>query len=1063
MNAPGPGLEDADVQVRRDRGDDNHANEPTSRSTLAIVRANTLTRFNALLGSLFVLMLVLGPWQDALFGGVLIINALIGITQELRAKWALDGLAVLSQTQTKVVRSGRTISISASDLVLDDLFMLAAGDQVLVDARVLTAEELEVDESLLSGEAEAVVKRAGDEVLSGSLVVAGTAYCRAIRVAEASHVHGLTSQARQFSLAHSELRDGTNRILRYVTWAIVPTAVLLVASQLGLNLPLADALRFSAGGLVAMVPEGLVLLTSAALGLGAIRLARQHALVQELPAVETLARVDTVCLDKTGTLTEHDPELIRVEWLTDQADGTKALAALAAADPRPNLTLQAIARACVNSKDPPPAPDNAVPFSSSRKWAGAHFTALGTWVLGAPEVLLTEGGSSATVQAQAQAQALAQAGYRVLLLARTNDTLAAERQPEGVIPVGLVVLAERLRADAAQTLRYFRDQGISIRIISGDHPATVGQVAALLGVALADVPVDARQLPTDAIALAELATTRTVFGRATPEQKRSLIAALQSKGHVVAMVGDGANDILGLKQADVGIAMGTGTSAARAVAQLVLLDNAFASLPSVVAEGRRVIGNVERVATLFLTKTVYATLLAFAVGVAGITFPFLPRHLTLIGALTIGIPGFLLSLERNSDRVTPGFVGRVLRFSLPAGFVAAAATFATYTLLGTSLSASPAQASTGAAVVLFAVATLIVAMVARPITIMRFGLIASICAGFAVALGLPFLRRFFELEPLGAAMWAGVLGIAGLAGSLLFWGFIRPRRGKPQRIVRSRSEMQTLLTGFLSQIRPKRFLAFAVVLVLGGSWLFLGVLEDVISGDPLLLVDARVHETLRSLRTPGGDRFMVAVTELGDVQVLLPVILVALGWFIAHRLWRTAIYWLLAVGVAETLVKVIKLTLQRDRPGALYVGIEQFSFPSGHATLSVVVYGFLAFLLAAEAPQRRRVLIGSAASLLIGAIASSRLYLGAHWMSDVLAGLSFGTAWVATLAIAYWYRHREPLRAARFAMAVVTAFAVAATVHAAISYTSDLVRYSSGHHSCGPTGASHPFTVRFDR
>jgi cation-transporting ATPase E len=435
-------------------------------------------------------------------------------------------------------------------------------------------------------------------------------------------------------------------------------------------------------------------------------------------------------------------------------------------------------------------------------------------------------------------------------------------------------------------------------------------------------------------------------------------------------------------------------------------------------------------------------LLAFAVGLADVTFPFLPRHLTLIGALTIGIPAFFLSFERNADRVLPGFVERVLRFSVPAGFIAAAATFAAYSVLGGALGASVAQARTGAAVALFAIATLIVAMAARPLTDMRSGLIAAICAAFAVTLGLPVLRRFFALEPLSAAMWTGVVGIVAAAGCLVLWSAFIPGRWKPHPSTRPRPKMRAILTWMLSRKSAKWFLVSAATLVLGGSWLFLGILEDVISGDPLVVVDALVHESIRSLRTPGGDRFMVAVTELGDVQVVLPVVMVALGWFIAHRLWRTAIYWLTAVGVAEALVKVIKLALHRQRPGALYVGVEQFSFPSGHATLSVVVYGFLAFLLSSGVPPRLRVFIVSVAMVLIGAVASSRLYLGAHWMSDVLAGLSFGTAWIAALAVAYLYQRREPLRTGHFATAVLATFVIAATVHVATSHGADVVRYS---------------------
>lgn len=333
-------------------------------------------------------------------------------------------------------------------------------------------------------------------------------------------------------------------------------------------------------------------------------------------------------------------------------------------------------------------------------------------------------------------------------------------------------------------------------------------------------------------------------------------------------------------------------------------------------------------------------------------------------------------------------------------------------------------------------------MAARPLSAARSGLIAAICLAFAVTLWLPALRQFFALEPMGAMMWIGVLGVVATAYCLVLWRAFIPASGKLHPSARPRPKMPAIRTWLLSRQSPRWFLLAAAVLVLGGSWLFLGILEDVISGDPLVVVDAFVHESIQSLRTPAGDRFMVAVTELGDVQVVLPVIMVVLGWFIALRLWRTAVYWLAAVGVAEALVKVIKLALHRQRPDALYVGVEQFSFPSGHATLSVVVYGFLAFLLASGAPQRLRVFIVSVAMVLIGAVASSRLYLGSHWMSDVLAGLSFGTAWIAALAVSYIYQRREPLRTGHLAAAVFATFAIAATVHVVTSHGADLLRYS---------------------
>lgn len=1032
------GLSNAEVQARRERGEANRVLEPTSRSGWEIVRANVLTRFNALLGSLFVVILAVGPWQDALFGGVLVINSLIGIIQELRAKRTLERLALFGQSKARVVRSGRIIEIPASEIVLDDVLDLAPGNQILVDGVLLSANSLEVDESLLSGEAEPVPKLAGETVLSGSFVIAGNGRYRATRVGSAAYAHNLTKEARNFTLARSDLRAGINRMLRYVTWAIVPTALLLFGSQVIAQAHLTGALLFSAAGVVAMVPEGLVLLTSAALALGAIRLARRKTLVQDLPATETLARVDVICLDKTGTLTEREPEVEHVELLAAHPDALNALAALAATDPNPNATLRAIGRAYPNARGV--VSTGLVPFSSVRKWSGATLDELGTWVLGAPEVLLANIPGGETVRACAENHA--QAGRRVLLLASTDGELAPDRLPPGLVPVALVLLAERIRADTAETLRYFAGQGITVKVISGDHPGTASQVAMKVGVADAAAPVDARQLPEDPAALSELVETRAVFGRASPQDKRSLIAALQASGHVVAMVGDGVNDILALKQADVGIAMGAGTGAARAVSQLVLLDNRFANLPLVVAEGRRVIGNVERLAVLFLTKTVYATLLAFAVGIADVTFPFLPRHLTLVGSLTIGIPAFFLSLEFNAERARPGFVERVLRFAVPAGLVAALATFAAYALVNGYLAGSASEARTAATVALFSIAWWILAILVWPLRPARLLLVGAMLAAFAVVLAVPPLRAFFALEPLPAGAWFVVAGIAIAAGAALHGSSQAAARASPELVRGRRFQWREILAWLISRESPKWFLASAALLILGGAWLFFGVLEDVASHDPLVEIDVIVYGLLQKLRTPAVDSLMVAITELGDVQVLLPVILVALAWFIAHRLWRTAAYWLAAIGVAEALVKVLKLTLHRPRPGPFYGGVEQFSFPSGHATLSTVAYGFLAFLLCRGEQRRLRKVFALAAALLIAPIAFSRLYLGAHWLSDVLGGLSFGVAWVAALAVAHVYQTHEDLKPRRLAAAVLATLVIAGTVHIATDHAVDLVRYA---------------------
>ena len=1038
MSADVQGLTDAEVRARIARGDVNRVEMPTSRTALEIVRANVLTRFNAILGALFVVIVTTGPWQDALFGGVLVVNTLIGIVQELRAKRTLDRLALVSQPKARAVRSGRSVDIPTATIVLDDILELAPGDQVVVDGVLLSALGLEVDESLLTGESAAVPKRPGEEVLSGSFVVAGTGRCRVTRVGASAYGNRLASEARRFSLAHSELRAGINRILRYITWAIVPTAALLFAGQFIIQAPVGDALLFSAAGVVAMVPEGLVLLTSLALAVGAVRLARHRTLVQDLPATETLARVDVICLDKTGTLTEREPWLEEVEMLGDQPDALDALAALAATEPKPNATLLAIGRAYPGEQAH--AVTDSVPFSSARKWSGATLDALGTWVLGAPDVLLADSPGSDPIRRRVEEHA--ESGRRVLLLARTASRLMSDQLPAPLVPAALVLLTEQVRADAAETLRYFDAQGVTIKVLSGDHPATVSQVATQLGIAQGSDPVDARALPQDAQALAGLVETRSVFSRLSPQQKQSLIASLQAKGHVVAMVGDGVNDVLALKRADIGIAMGAGAGAARAVSHLVLLDNRFASLPSVIAEGRRVIGNVERLAALFLTKTIYAMLLALAVGIADVTFPFLPRHLTLVGALTIGIPAFFLSLERNDQRAQPGFVGRVLRFAVPSGLFVAGATFAAYALIHTDSGGSLAQARTAATVVLLAVASWVLVLVARPLTPRRWLLLGGTVTAFVSVLGVSPLRAFFALERLPPGAWLAVAVIATAAAGVLHWSTAVATHVPAEAMKTRPLRRQDIVTWLLSADSPKGFLLTAAVLVVGGAWLFFGVLEDVISHDPLVEVDVFAYHLLQSLRTPVMDRVMIAITELGDAQVLLPMIFIALAWFLSQRLWLTAGYWLAAIGVAEVLAKVLKLALHRQRPGAFYGGIEQFSFPSGHATMSVVVYGFLAFLLCRNArPGLRKVVIAFTITL-VGLISLSRLYLGAHWLSDVLGGASFSVAWIAALAIAYEYQSHEQLRPEKFAALLLATLVIAGGAHIALRHDADRLRYA---------------------
>ncbi|ALX44339.1 ATPase [Burkholderia humptydooensis] len=1045
MAALPDGLGSSEVTERRQRGDVNRIERRTSRSLADIVRANVFTRFNALLGSLCAAVLIAGPWQDALFGGVLVANSLIGIFQEWRAKRTLDRLALLHQPRTHVRRDGRTIEIDVADIVKDDLIGIGRGAQIVVDGVVAASAGLQVDESLLTGESEPQDKACGARLLSGSFVVAGQGWYRATAVGQQAWAHRLAAQARRFAPARSELAAGINRILRYAGWAIAPLSVLLVATQLLRQMPFAQAVLFSAGGVVGMVPEGLVLLTSVALAVGTMRLARRGTLMQALPAIETLARVDVVCIDKTGTLTQGEPVLEQVEMLAGDGAAHDALAALVLGEPAPNATLRAIASRYAVS--PGWQANRTVPFSSARKWAGASFGERGTWVLGAPDVMLA--GAAMADDVRAAVSRHAHDGRRVLLLARSDLPLADDGLPRPLTPVALVLLAERIRDDAPGTVAWFAAEGVSLKVISGDHPDTAAEVARRVGIASAWTGVDARALSDDGALLGELMERESVFGRVSPRQKAAMVAALRARGHVVAMVGDGVNDLLALKEADIGIAMGGGSSAAAAVAQAVLTDNRFASLPAIVNEGRRVIGNIERVANLFVTKTVYAMLLAFAVGIADLAFPFLPRHLTLVGSLTIGIPAFFLSLEPSAERAKSGFVERVLHFTVPSGVLAAIATFAAYAITLSYLHGTLDQARTAATVTLCAIALWILAQLARPFNASRLGIVAGMAAAFTAIVVVGRLRTFFAIEVLPVRIWLGATSISMLACSGMHALTIRSRAGEAPSTDGDAAATKPVLHALLSLWRAHIvFVTATLMLIVGSVWLFLGVLEDVISRDPLLQADLIVWRVLQDIRPSWLDSMMTGLSELGDAAVVVPVVLVVLSWLIWHRLWRAALYWLAAVGGAEVIVKLFKLLLHRARPNPFAAGIESFSFPSSHATLALVAYGFLAFLLSAGAGQRHRtrVAILVATTIAVTLIATSRLYLGVHWVSDVVAGASLGLAWVAGLAIAYSLRENPSIGSRKLTGIVVITMLAAAALHIVRHHDADVALYAPTRH-----------------
>ena len=765
------GLTSAEVAERVRAGQTNASDARTSRTVGEIVRANVFTVFNGLLTTLFVIVLTTGRWQNGLFGGVVVANAAIGIVQEVRAKRTLDRLALLNAPLARVMRDGVTREIPVEQVVLGDLLELRAGDQVPADGVVGAATGLEIDESLLTGESDPIVKAPGDDVRSGSIVVAGSGLVHATAVGNDAYAARLATEARRFTVTYSELIAGTNRLLRWISLVMVIVAPVLIWSQFRSsdNHGWRDAMTGTVAALVGMVPEGLVLLTSLAFVIATVSLVRRQTLVQELPAVEVLARVDVLCLDKTGTLTSGEIRFDSLHLLpeADEAQVAAALGALARSG-TPNATSDALAE---QFADPGWTIGAEIPFSSARKWSALHAGGDGAWVLGAPEFVLRAPSTDAAHAARAQANQLAADGHRVVLLARAPDGVDAETPlPADLAAHALVVLAERVREDAAETLRYFAEQGVIVKVISGDNPRTVGAVAARLevpGVHGADDAVDATELPEDLDELAAVMEQRTVFGRVTPHQKRAMVQALQRSGHVVAMTGDGVNDTLALKDADIGVAMGNGTAATRAVAQLVLLDGRFAHLPDVVAEGRRVIANIERAANLFLVKNAYSLALVILVAFSNIAYPLAPIQLTLISSVTIGIPGFLLALGPNTRRYLPGFLGRILRFALPVGAVTGTAAWLGYEATKVwDDGAGVAQARTTATMIVLIVSLWTLLVLARPLAGWKLALVATMAAGVALVVAIPPLGHgifLLDVTPLRI----GIAAALGAAGALL--------------------------------------------------------------------------------------------------------------------------------------------------------------------------------------------------------------------------------------------------------------------------------------------------------
>ena len=719
------GLTDEQVNERIEQGKVNADENPNTRTYKQIVRENTLTFFNFLNLVLLVLVLLVGSYKNAFFVCIIIINTLIGIAQEIRAKKTIDKLAILTAKKSIVIREGKKWTVPTEELVLDDLVCLKTGDQVPADAKVLEGS-VEVNESLLTGESDNLPKNVGDELFSGSFVTAGEACCQIIHVGKDNYAAQITSEAKEFKRHNSELKNSLNAILKVISIIIVPLGALLFYKQYYIvgNTFKASVVSMVAG-VLGMIPEGLVLLTSVALTLGALVLANKKTLVQELYCIETLARVDTLCLDKTGTITEGTMCVERVEpWsesllrnLTedkeepdeggmlqdqeiqpenaetqnpdtgsqteaDQAENTDETAALQdiheIEDMMGNLmyvlkdqnaTIDALRKRFPTKTSM--TPEHIIPFSSDRKYSGAVFEDRGTYLMGAAQFLFPEGREEILDVCQKYAQE----GLRVLTLAHSSQMAEGTELPADLEPVALLLLTDVIREEAPDTLKFFDSQEVDLKVISGDDPVNVSAIAKRAGLKNAESYVDATTLETEED-LEEAVSKYSIFGRVTPQQKKEMVQALQKQGHTVAMTGDGVNDVLALKEADCSIAMAQGSDAAKNIANVVLLDSNFASMPHIVNQGRRVVNNIRTAASMFLIKTMFSVMLSLLTIFFGNTYPFEPIQMSLISACAVGIPTFLLAQENNYDKIDHTFLRHVFLNAFPAAITISSCVFA---------------------------------------------------------------------------------------------------------------------------------------------------------------------------------------------------------------------------------------------------------------------------------------------------------------------------------------------------------------------------------------------------
>lgn len=779
-NASIKGLTSEEVRAAQAAGKVNADATVKTRSYGSIFRSNICTLFNLINVILAVFVFLTGSYKNMLFMLVIVINTIIGIVQEIRSKITTDRLSIVVAANVEVMRDGKIQKIPIDELVLGDVMRLGRGNQIPTDSVVLEGE-CKTDESLLTGESRLIPKHAGDQLYSGSFINAGSVWARVEKVGADSYAAQITNEAKQKKAINSEIMTSLNKIIKYVSIFMFPVGLLLFANEYLLHhVELDPAILSTVSAMVGMIPEGLILLASTVMAVAVVRLARHQVLVQQLYCIETLARVDVLCLDKTGTITTGGMEVSGLVPLSTadsepkEQELSKIVASLVASDEDSNDTARAIQEYFGLAKEGKqkaeqaitPAdllkPTRVIPFSSDTKWSGAAFANGEAYVMGAAQFVL-EKNANTLAQIKDTLDTYT-ADARVLLVARVEGFDANGAIEGDAIPLGFVCLHDQIRSTAAQTIAYFKEQGVKLKVISGDDPHTVSGIAQKVGIEGADRFVDATTLKTDQD-IASAIKNYNVFGRVRPEQKKAFVLALQAEGHTVAMTGDGVNDVLALKASDCSVAMASGSDAARNVAQLVLVDNDFASMPAVVAEGRRSINNLQRSASLFLVKTLLSITAAFLFIFLPWQYPFVPIQLTLISAFTIGLPSFVLALEPNKDLVRGHFLPNAVVHSIP-GAVCAVVSIVVLTIVGNeAIGLDYRQVSTLCVMVVGLLGIMLVIRLSIPFTPLRRGLLVVVIGGLLI--GVVGFGWLFDIAPFTPEMWQS-FGIAALVNIVAF-------------------------------------------------------------------------------------------------------------------------------------------------------------------------------------------------------------------------------------------------------------------------------------------------------